>query len=55
MTEDTYALLKGTYDVHTNFTYSFQSKGYVNKERLKGLKKDLKKRPGLSKIVATPH
>ena len=54
MTEDTYALLKGTYDVHTNFTYSFQSKGYVNKERLKGLEKDLKKRPGLGKIVAKP-
>ncbi len=24
MTEDTYALLEGTYDIHTNFTYSFQ-------------------------------
>ena len=27
MTEDTYALIKGTYDIHTKFTYSFQSQG----------------------------
>src|SRR5574344_2172128 len=40
MTEDAYALMKGTYDVHTKFTYSFQDPKYVNKAREEGLKKD---------------
>ena len=52
MTEDAYALMKGTYDVHTNFTYSFQSPDYRNKAREEGLKKDLKEKPGLEKIIA---
>ena len=51
MTEDAYALMKGTYDVHTNFTYSFQSKDYVNKAREEGLKADLVKRPDLAKVI----
>lgn len=54
MTEDAYALMKGTYDVHTNFTYSFQSPDYVNKARAEGLKKDLAKNPDLAKIIAKP-
>jgi acetate kinase len=52
MTEDAYALMKGTYDVHTNFTYMFQSPDYVNKARAEGLKKDLEKNPALAKILA---
>ena len=52
MTEDAYALMKGTYDVHTNFTYSFQSKDYVNKAREAGLEGDIKKQPNLEKILA---
>ena len=52
MTEDAYALMMGTYDVHTNFTYSFQSSDYVNKARAEGLKKDLAKNPDLEKIIA---
>ena len=52
MTEDAYALMKGTYDVHTNFTYSFQSPDYVNKAREAGLKGDLVKRPNIAKILA---
>ena len=52
MTEDAYALMMGTYDVHTNFTYSFQSKDYVNKARAEGLKKDLEKNPALKNILA---
>ncbi len=52
MTEDAYALMSGTYDVHTNFTYSFQSKDYVNKGRAEGLKEDLKKNPELAAIIA---
>jgi len=51
MTEDAYALMAGTYDVHTNFTYSFQSHDYVNKARAEGLKKDLAKNPDLAKII----
>lgn len=53
MTEDAYALMKGSYDVHTKFTYSFQSKDYVNKARAEGLKKDIEKNPELAKILAT--
>jgi acetate kinase len=51
MTEDTYALIQGVYDVHTNFTYSFQSKDYVNKERAEGLKEDLKRNPKLAELI----
>lgn len=52
MTEDAYALMKGTYDVHTNFKYSFQSKNYVNKAREESLKKELEKLPELREILA---
>ena len=54
MTEDACALMKGTYDVHTNFTYSFQSPDYVNKARAEGLKHDLEKNPALASIIVTP-
>lgn len=52
MTEDTYAIMKGTYDIHTNFTYSFESRDYVNKERAKALAKELARKPGLKGILA---
>lgn len=52
MTEDTYALVEGNYDVHTNFTYSFQSADYVNKARAAGLVKDLEKKPYLKDLIA---
>jgi len=55
MTEDAFALMKGTYDTHTHFTYSFQSKDYVNKERTEGLKHDLVKHPELAEIIAKPR
>ena len=54
MTEDAYALMAGTYDVHTNFKYSFQSKDYVNKSRAEGLKEELVKSPELKEIIASP-
>jgi len=54
MTEDAFALMKGTYDTHTRFTYSFQSKDYVNKERAEGLKHDLAKNPDIAEIIARP-
>lgn len=51
MTEDAFALMKGTYDVHTNFTYSFQSKDYVNKAREAALQKEIEKNPELKNII----
>ena len=54
MTEDAYALMNGTYDVHTRFTYSFQSRDYVNKGRAEGLKEELAKNSALAEIIASP-
>jgi acetate kinase len=54
MTEDAYALMSGTYDIHTRFTYSFQKKDYVNKGRAEGLKEELAKHPELKEIIAVP-
>ncbi|MDR2134313.1 MAG: acetate kinase [Treponema sp.] len=54
MTEDAFALMNGTYDVHTKFTYSFQSKDYVNKGRAEGLREELARHPELEKIIANP-
>lgn len=54
ITEDAYALMNGTYDVHTNFKYSFEDPGYVNKARARGLKGNLKKKPELERIIALP-
>jgi acetate kinase len=52
MTEDTYALLEGAYDIHTNFTYSFQHRDYVNKARAEQLKAELKEKNGLADVIA---
>jgi acetate kinase len=54
MTEDTYALLQETYKVHTRFTYSFQSPDYSNKERAAALADELKEKPELAAIIASP-
>ncbi len=51
-TEDTVALLEGRYDVHTNFTYSFQDPHYVNHLREESFKKELEKNPELAKVKA---
>ena len=51
MTEDAYALMNNTYNIHTNFHYSFEDKNYVNKARARGLIKDLEKNPELSRII----
>jgi len=53
MTEDTAALINGTYDVHTKYNYHFQDADYVNKDRLAKLPKDLKKWNGLDKIIVS--
>jgi acetate kinase len=55
MTEDAFALMKGSYDIHTNFTYSFQNRDYANKGRVEGLKFDLVKNPELQVIIAKPR
>jgi acetate kinase len=55
MTEDAYALMSGTYDIHTRFNYSFQKKDYVNKGRAEGLKEELAKHPELKDIIAVPR
>ncbi len=53
--EDVAAICNGTYDIHTNFKYSFQEKGYRNSLRDESLKKELKKKPFLKKaIINTP-
>jgi acetate kinase len=52
MTEDAYALTNGTYDVHTSFTYSFQSRDYRNKARDAALANDILKNPELKGILA---
>lgn len=53
--EDVAAICEGTYDVHTNFKYSFEDKSYRNKLRDESLKKDLAKKPFLKKaIINTP-
>ncbi len=53
MTEDTYALVQGTYDVHTSFHYSFQSADYVNVERNGCVDRDFQKFGGLEDIVVS--
>jgi acetate kinase len=54
MTEDSYALMQGSYDVHTKFRYSFQSLTYVNRSREEMGRADMEKRPGLADIVCRP-
>ena len=46
--------MKGTYDVHTNFHYSFEDPNYVNKARERGLVKNLEKKPAIKNIIAVP-
>lgn len=54
MTEDTYALMQGTYDEHTRFSYSFQDPDYLNKERNGCVDRDFAKIDGLEEIVVSP-
>lgn len=54
MTEDTFALMNGSYDVHTKFSYTFQSKDYKNKARETALVGNLKKNPALKDVIIRP-
>lgn len=49
--EDIVALLENRYDVHTNFTYSFQSPSYRNKLRDESFIKEVQKKPFLLKAA----
>ena len=50
--EDVVALLEGRYDVHTNYTYSFQSPDYRNYLRDTAFEAECEKHPGLRAIAA---
>ncbi len=54
MVEDVVTLLEGTYDVHTNFKYSFQDPAYRNKMRDVELEKQLQKKPEMA-IARAKH
>lgn len=50
--EDVIALLENNYDIHTNFTYRFQSKDYTNSMRDMAFEKECQERPELCEIKA---
>jgi len=54
MVEDTVALLEGRYDIHTNFTYSFQSPDYRNRLRDQVFKREAAARPELLQVRIVP-
>ena len=54
MTEDAFALMEGTYDIHTNFHYTFENKEYKNKGRERDLVLNIQKNPELKDILALP-
>ncbi len=55
MTEDAFALMEGTYDIHTNFHYTFEEKDYKNKGRERDLVLNLQKNPALKDLLAFPQ
>ena len=52
--EDVDAITEGTYDVHTRFTYRFQSPDYRNTMRDEGFRRELEKTPGLARVACDP-
>jgi len=52
MTEDTQALVEGTYDIHSSFRYTFQNHDYRNKLRDSALAADIRNNPELKDILA---
>jgi acetate kinase len=52
--EDVIAILQGTYDEHTRFTYRFQSPEYVNSQREQDFAKECEAKPGLKAIQVKP-
>ena len=53
--EDVVALLKGNYDLHTNFRYTFQDSDYRNLMRDKAFETECKENPDLVKIQANKN
>lgn len=53
--EDVIAILEGTYDEHTHFTYRFQSPEYVNSQREQDFVKECEAKPGLKAIQVKPQ
>ena len=54
ITEDAHALMRGGYDVHTRFTYSFESPNYRNHPRDAALESDMKNNPALGQALIAP-
>jgi acetate kinase len=52
--EDTVALLEDRYELHTGFTYSFQSPDYTNSIREQAFQSEVRKNPRLGEIRAVP-
>ncbi len=52
--EDVAGLCAGTYDVHTKFTYTFQSPEYKNAMRESAFKNECKKKPELLGLIRRP-
>jgi len=48
--EDVVAIIDGTYDEHSRFTYRFQLPDYVNAQREQDFRKECEKKPGLKEI-----
>ncbi len=54
MTEDAYAVMKGTYDVPYRFTYSFEHVSYRNRERDRALLKQAAEKPEIKPLLMLP-
>jgi len=52
--EDVAALLTGSYDEHTHFSYRFQSPDYVNSQREQDFAKECEAKPEMNRIQAKP-
>ena len=52
--EDVAGILTGAYDVHTKFSYTFQTPDYRNTLRDKAFEKECAQKPGLAAIAANP-
>jgi acetate kinase len=52
--EDVVAITAGNYDIHTRFTYGFQSPDYRNAMRDEAFARELAKKPGLAKVACNP-
>lgn len=50
--EDVVALLESRYDVHTHFTYRFQSASYRNSLRDRSFEKECEEKPDMRRVVA---